>query len=232
MEATPEPADPAGPCPIDHRSPWLVAILGVLTLGVYFAYWIWETSKEAHAFDEYGASPYDVTKWAVPTAVGAAIGALLAGGAFLTMMTSRMPAQPTPGSMPATGPAFWIVWGVLAVANFTLLAAAVGLLVADWRLWKFVERHERGIGRSSTLSPGLLLGAFLVSYFLVLPLPLAAGYVLHRTQTGLNRIRAAALDGYEAEQAWGPDGRPPARDQAQDEGPGGSAAPPSPGPRE
>lgn len=164
--------------PGEQRSPWQAAILGVLTLGLYAAYWLWVTSKEVDGFDESSSPAFSVARWAIPTAAVGGIG---------TVVTVSYMMQT--GSLLSVGP----VYLLFALAMF---AGSIGMVAALWRVWRFVERHERAL-EAEPLSPGLLLAILGISYLLMVPFPLAGGYVLHRTQRGLNRVWRAAEEGYE-----------------------------------
>lgn len=203
----------------DHREPVIVAILGVVTFGIYFWYWLWTSSKSAERFDPRASSPFSVAKWAIPTG---AIGTVAMWGAIIAMFATlgSLPSNPDPDTVGGAMAGF----GILMLLGLLLaLVGGIGILVAEWRLWKFSEHHERGIGVRDPISPGLMLGLVLapailslvplVNLLMIIAGPIAAGYVLYRTQQALNRVWDAAGQGYEPQDAFqgGPRGQPPAQ---------------------
>lgn len=191
----------------EQRSPWTVALLSVLTLGIYGAYWLWVTSKEVDRFDESGSSAFGVARWAIPTAIVGLVGTV---GTLTYIFGS--------GDLVTLGP-LYILFGL------GMLVGAIGTVVALWRVWRFVKRHERVLV-GDPLNPGLLLGVLGVGYLLMVVFPPAVVYVVHRTQRGLNRIWRAAEEGYEPTPAQPAGGFP-----SPAESPGGRPRS-EPGPRE
>lgn len=185
-----------------HRSPLLVAALGILTGGIFVLYWIHRVTREAAGFDPDAEEAVSPTKWGVPLGIVAFVVGTAAGVALIAMARGL-----APGTVPSEGELVGIL-GVMALASLIATIAAVGLLLALWRLWGFVERHERRLASGAALSPGLMLGLVLgpiavsivpfAGFLGVLVAPFGAGYVLHRTQRGLNRIWLAARRGYQA----------------------------------
>lgn len=201
----------------DERRPWLVAVLGILTGGLYLWYWLWTSARDAESFDPRSRSPFRIARWAVPTQVVGVLGVWTLG-LTAAWMLGTVPEDPTAAGVETMGATLaGLVGGVMLFALVGLVGA-VASLVALWRLWSFVERHERALRVRDPLTPGtmlaLVLGLFaftfvpLLNLLVVLAGPFLGGYILHRTQKGLNRVWAAARDGYEASQARGRGGSP------------------------
>lgn len=217
------------------RSPLFVAVLGVLTFGIYPLYWIWSTAKSTARFEPRAKSPLDPAKWGVP--LGAA--SLVVGVAtFATMILSLVMALSSGGVPRQSGieelqREMLLFQGVMIVGMLIGVLAAIGLFLTLWRVWNIVQRHERGIGRRETLTPGLMLGLLLglsAAYFVplanllaILAGPFVVGFVLYRTQSGLNAIWEAARGGYDPRSAWRPPGQAPATGVATAQG-GGTGA--------
>lgn len=191
--SSPRPArGPAG----EEREPLHVALWTVLTLGIYQLYWLWVSSRSVDRYDPRASSPFRVARWAIPLNVLGAIG-LLVAGVLLVQSTGLTPEAIQSGS--ADFQNLDIARDLLVLALVALGAALVGgigVLVAYWRLWSFVQDTESRQGRSDPIRPGLMLavviGAGLAAQ--LIPLvgfllgPLAWAYVLYRSQEGLNWV--------------------------------------------
>lgn len=164
-----------------QRSPGMVVVLTLVTLGLYGAYWLWSVTKEMDRFDPYRKSPFDIVKWALPVTFGGMLG-YLAG--FFTVFGGA-----AAGSEAGIGMGI-IIFGIAVLAVFV---GGIAMLVAQWRLWSGVETHERSIGARDALSPILMLILLLVPFVNMI----GTFYVYYRVQKGLNRIWTAAEDGYE-----------------------------------
>jgi hypothetical protein len=195
-----------GPGP-EHRSPILVALLALFTFGIYALYWLWQTSQEADAFDPRGDSPYDLARWSVPVS---AIGVVGSWAVMIFAFVALGASDLASGALFGGG-------SILVAVGFALfgllgLAGGIGNLVAAYRIWGFVERHERAIGVRDPLSPktmiGIVIGIIVLSIIPIVNLlagPVAlvgGGYIYYRTQQGLNRVGEAARGDYTADQAW------------------------------
>lgn len=163
-----------------QRSPFLVVVLGLVTLGLYPLYWIWAVSKEMDRFDPHRDSPYDVVKWALALFVAGVAG--FAGG-WGSLFAGAAGAEAGLG-------AGVILFGLGAVL---LVLGGLAIVFAHWRLWKGVEAHERAIDAPTALSPGMMLVLLLVPLLNLIGII----YIPYRTQEGLNRIWAAAEEGYQ-----------------------------------
>lgn len=196
-----------GSGPGQRRNPVMVLVLMLVTLGIYGLYWHWSVMKEIDRFDPYRKSPFDIAKWAIP--------AVLIGfvGYFASFATTFAGAAAGSEAGLGAGMIFLMVSGLL------VFVAGIAMLVAQWRLWKGVETHERSIGEPNPLSPGLMLALILIPFVNMV----GAFYVPYRTQQGLNRVWDAADDGYEA--------KPPRRAGGVEQGAGepqagGTGSPP------
>lgn len=198
-----------------RTQPWLVAVLGVLTAGLYLWYWLWTSAQDAESFEPGARSPHAVARWAVPSNVAGIVGVWIVGIVAAVMVWTQGTGS-TQVSLETMGGVLLGLTAGVALLGLVGFAGAVGMLFAVWRLWGFVERHEQAVGVQDPLSPGTMLGLVLGLFVsLIVPLlnvlavlagPFVAGYVLHRTQKGFNRIWVAASGGYEG--AQGPsDGR-------------------------
>lgn len=208
-------------------------VLSFVTFGIYYWYWMWVTTQEADRFDPQHDSAHKHAKWAILVGIGAyalyGIGALML---FATAGTAD-PATMSPDRFLAqAGTSFmFIMLGGLAG-----LAAAVGVLIALWRLWKQIEFHERALNHdalSAGTMMGILIGGVVVGSLLsfifigIFVLLGAYGYILHRTQTGLNRMWAAGQQGYTPPAKPTPGyagGPPPSQQPSQPTGTGGAGS--------
>lgn len=191
--STPQPArGPAG----EEREPLHVALWTVLTLGIYQLYWLWISSRSVDRYDPRASSPFRVARWAIPLNVVGAVG-LLVAGVLLVQSTGLTPEAIQSGTADFQNLDISRDLLVLAlVAVGAALVGGIGVLVAYWRLWSFVQDSERRQGRSDPIRPGLMLtvvvGAGLAAQ--LIPLvgfllgPLAWAYVLYRSQEGLNWV--------------------------------------------
>lgn len=176
----------------EQRSPWFVAIVGLLTLGFYAAYWLWQVSRSAERFDEHRDSPFDVAKWSVPTWVTARAISLAIGA---TLVANVVAAQPTPEAF-----LDWLVpWGIAGIGvSFVAWIGLAGMVVAGWRLLKLLQVHDEAIGARDPIRPDIVLGAVALGVVTGLLLIPAVGFALYRTQTAVNRLSRAAKRGYVA----------------------------------
>lgn len=187
-----------------HREPMLVAVLGVLTLGFYFWYWLWKTSEECERFDPEGPSPH------LPVKIG--LGGIAVGIAswmfifFIFIGASGAASDPAASgeALEAAGVGA-MIFSIVALLGFFI--GMIALLVGMYRVWKWIEFHETEIGYRDSLSAGVMLliylgGGFVSGLFIFLLIgfllmPLVYGYVLYRTQKGMNRVWEAAEQGYQ-----------------------------------
>lgn len=182
----------------------LVAVLGVLTLGIYFWYWLWKTSEDCERFDPEGQSPH------LPVKIG--LGGVAVGFAswlilFLVILGASGAASDPTASAEAVEAAGVAAMIFSVVAMLAFFAGGIAVLVGMYRVWKWIEFHETEIGYRDSMSAGVMLliylGGGFVSGLLVLLLigfllmPLVYGYVLYRTQKGMNRVWEAAEQGYQ-----------------------------------
>lgn len=187
--------------PGDHREPWLVVILSFVTFGIYYWYWMWVTTQEADRFDPQHDSAHTHAKWAILAGIGGyvlyAVGAIMLFASAGAADAATNPEQ----FLAAAGASFIFVM----LGGLALLAATVGVLIALWRLWQQIEFHERALNHDALAAGtmmGILIGGVVVGAllsFLVIGIFVILGvygYILHRTQTGLNRMWAAAQQGY------------------------------------
>lgn len=224
-DTTPATEAPEGVRTGEHRDPIFVAVLGVVTFGVYFWYWLWSSAESAERFDERSVSPFDTARWAVPLHALGTVGVWFAAlQAWNTL----------PDGVTESGVAQFqdeLIGLAIAAGVFALIAlvGAFGLLFAQRRLWKLVERHEHALDEPNPIRPGrmtllvLLPVIPVVNVLTLVFLPFIYGYLLHRTQRGLNRIWEATREGYRPEHAW----RTAEMETAQPSqaGPSGSAGP-------
>lgn len=190
-----------------ERNPVLVVVLSLFTFGIYAIYWIWSTSKEMDRFDPHRKSPFAIAKWAVPLPLAS----LVLGLAGLMTMVAGTGS----GSEAGLGGGI-LLFGLAALLFF---AGAIAMLFVYWRLWKGVEAHERSIGAPTILSPGLMMVLWLVPFLNLI----GAIYIPYRTQEGLNRIWAAADEGYEASPPRPAGGFEEGADREVDGGPAGES---------
>lgn len=190
--------NPAG----DHRGPWLVIVLSFITLGIYFWYWLWVTSQETDRFDPQHASAHKHAKWAVPVGIAGFVLNILGVLLFLGSAGAALDTATSPEQL-------WAAMGtsmlLVGLGGLAALAGMVGVLIALWRMWGQIGFHEQAIGHEplsqgrmlAIVIGGILLGGVLSVLLIGWLVTLAAyAYVLHRTQTGLNRIWAAGQQGY------------------------------------
>lgn len=196
-----EPGPSSGPQPArgpagEEREPLHVALWTVLTLGLYHLYWLWVSSRSVDRYDPRASSPFRVARWAVPLNVLGAVG-LLVAAVLLVQSTGLTPEALQSGTADFQNldvSTDLLVLGLAAVG--AALVGYVGVFVAYWRLWSFVQDSERRQGRSDPIRPGMMLiiliGASLVPQ--LLPIAgiflglLAWAYVLYRSQEGLNWV--------------------------------------------
>jgi formate/nitrite transporter FocA (FNT family) len=182
----------------------MVIVLTFVTLGIYLWYWAWKSTEAADAFDRRGSSAHTPTKFGLFASIA---GGLMVGIGFLVLVGAAGAAgnqAATPDELAGAGVASLVLWGI---GGLIALGGSIGLLVGFWRLWKFIGFHEAQIGYRDTLSAGTMLAIYFGGnvvgsiLFIILIGPLiamaASGYVLYRTQKGLNRVWRAARDGYE-----------------------------------
>lgn len=196
----------------------LVALLGVFTFSVYFWYWLWTTSQETERFDERSLSPFDLSRWAVPTHAFGTVAIWI-----IAFQVADTASRLTQSGLEAYADTFLQMGLFAALFAVVALVGAFGMLFALRRTWKIIRRHENALNVPDPIRTGWLtflvcLPAFLIIPFLnllvLLALPFAGAYVLHRTQRGLNQIWEAAREGYQAEDAW-PQARSPTPQQVQ-----------------
>lgn len=163
-----------------------------MTLGLYQLYWLWVSARSAERFEPGGHQPFRLARWAIPAQIAGVLGLL-----GILLVSGQADAVLSGGTLdPAE---LEMAGSVLALGGVALLLAVVGgvaILVAEWRLWRFTEQHERRLGVDDPIRPGLMLAiaigagiaAQLVPTVGVLLGPAAVAYVLYRTQKGLNRV--------------------------------------------
>lgn len=149
---------------------------------------MWTSSKAVEAVDD-GRSPFRAASWGIPIGVSGFVVMFAAAGALV----ATTPATLTDLDGLGTGSPWLIVLALVGLLGAAL--GGMGMFAAEWRLWKFVGTQERRLGTDSPLNPKLMVGLLVVgsfpgyvSFVGYIVAPLAFGYVLYRTQRGLNRI--------------------------------------------
>lgn len=180
-----------------ERTPWLVPLLMMVTLGVYLYYWLWQVTDEAESFDSTRHRSHARAKWTVGLVAGA-VGTFLL--AFVMLVSSVGISEVSAEAFAAGGVASI---GLFMIGFFALVAGAIVLYVTLWTLWNWISHHERAAGWEA-LSPGVLLALMLGGAAVSgIPLvgwvagPAAIFYAYYRTQKGFNKVWSAAREGYE-----------------------------------
>lgn len=182
------------------REPWLVVLLGFVTLGIYALVFWWQSSKEVDAFRGEPGRAHGKVKAGVLTAVAAVavfvVGIFSVVGAAVSAAANAGSDSPSPSVLAGAG-----VFMLALFAGFALaLVAAVLLYMGLWRVWQAIETDERARGVPSPLSPGLMLVFVLVPYLNLVGTWIA----LYKTVKGLNGMWAAeSARSAGAAHAWG-----------------------------
>jgi len=190
-----------------NRSPFLVIVLYFVTFGLYGLYWAWTASKSCRDFDDTGSDPHRPVKIGVILSIVSWLG--FAAAVALPFLGLAGAAQGEPWAVFQA--AFGLAWILIGGAALVGRAGGISTLVGVYRMWSWIEFHEKEIGYRDPLSAGSMLLIALVGYgagvvlsFLGIGILVMIGvvaYILHRTQEGLNHVWSAAADGYTPERS-------------------------------
>lgn len=177
--AAPAPGRPVGKV----RSPGLVLLLTLVTLGIYSWFWWWSISKETDAhLQRRHAHP--LVRLGIFLGLGALVlyvlgFVLFAGGiaAAASGSTSGFAAAGIGGLL------------VLFLAAAVALGAGICLLVGAWRIWSVLRDREKALGAAKPLSPGWQLAFYLIPYVNIVTCWVA----MYRTQSHLNAMWQGGL---------------------------------------
>lgn len=180
--AQPGPGGPVG----TTRSPGMVTLLSIVTLGIYAFFFWWSASREIDAYTQRPGHAHGKIRLSVFLFLGAA--ALLVV-AFIGVISAAIGAeesggQPSDGSMAGAGV------GILAmiVAVPAMIAAVILLYMGMWRVWSAIRDDQARRAHPKPLSPGMMLAFYLIPYVNIVTMWVA----IHRTTAGLNDVWAGA----------------------------------------
>lgn len=187
----PPPAGYARGPPGPVREPVIVLLLAVVTFGLYGLYYWWVTSRDMDEYTQKPGHSHNLVRIGTIVILVAMVVLLFAAVSFIGTII----AEAADGQEPTEEEVLGIVFGAMGTFFLIVTAATVGAiirLVGKWRLWTSLEADERARGHPAPLSPGLMLGLEIGSWFIpfvgfVLPL-----IVLWMTQEHLNQAWQAA----------------------------------------
>ena len=178
------PRPPLGPRSVGKtRSPAIVIVLGIVTLGVYLLFWAWSITKETDAFVNQPGHSNKKLKTSYILLIPAFALMVLA----VVFLVGTMPKTET--EVPSN--TFFVAIGVLFLALPILVVSTVFYYMALWRVWTTLQSDDRGRGEQNPTNPGLLIALALLGLFVPYIGVVLSMAMLFLTQQALNRTWAA-----------------------------------------
>lgn len=171
--------------PGEVRSPGIVLLLILVTLGIYGLFFWLRAARETDAYTQRPDHARGKVRLGFLLSLGALVVFILGfvlAGASLPMSEAEAQAQDVSGGAVAGFLLAMFVGVALTVAG------TVFLFIGQWRVWSAIQDDESRRGVPTPLSPGLMLAFMLIPYVNIVTMWIA----YYKTQKGLNGMWESA----------------------------------------
>ncbi len=183
--APPQPTAYAGARPVGkQRTPFLIILFSILTLGIYTFVWEWKISKEMDAFT--GTNRHKIMRTGIIFAlIGLAV-FLIAAVVMFSSVSSLSETESATLDPADMGGLVGVVLALL-IGGGLLLTAYILMIMGFWRVWTALEHDDKMRGQQSPTNATLLLVLFILGILVPYVGIVMVFVVYFMTQQALNR---------------------------------------------
>ncbi|HEX9816777.1 MAG TPA: hypothetical protein VGB18_07340 [Candidatus Thermoplasmatota archaeon] len=181
----PLPSAYAGVRPVGkQRTPFLIILFSILTLGIYTLVWEWKISKEMDAFT--ATNRHKILRTGIVFALIGLVVLVIGGAALYASAASLSEAESATTDPAALGGLMGILLAVIVGAGL-LLVAYILMIMGFWRVWTALERDDKMRAQPSPTNSTLLLILFILGIVVPYVGIVLVFVVYFMTQQALNR---------------------------------------------